>query len=95
MGALLGILGPLLPYIMFLIAGVIGYFSIKHKGAVEATAKIEKKQAAEKAAVEKKVVVAVSKDTVIDKKASEQIEQIKKIEQEPPSTFSDGDVFKF
>jgi len=71
MPALLSLLGSALPYLLLVVGVIAGYFSIKHKGVVEERARQVEKQAEAKAAVEKAVVAAVSKDAAIDAHVAE------------------------
>lgn len=90
MSALLGLLGPLLPYLLMLLGGIAAYFAVKQKGKVEERAK----QEAAKQEVVAQVNEAVSGDTVVDAKVEAKREEIKKSTAALPSD-GDGSVFKF
>jgi hypothetical protein len=93
MGALLGILGPLLPYLL-LGLGVLGaYFGIKSKGKSEAKAEFQKQQQVAQQKVQAQVQVAVGKDQEIDKKVEAKLDEIKNAEVIPSP--SDPTKFKF
>jgi hypothetical protein len=93
MGALLGILSPLIPYLL-LGLGIIGaYFGIKSKGKSEAKAEFQKQQQVAQQKVQAQVQVAVGKDAEVDKKVEEQLNEIKQSEVIPSP--SDPTKFKF
>lgn len=77
MPALLGILAPLLPYILMAVGVVGAYFGIKAKGKSEAKAQFQKQQEAVQQKVQAEVQVAVGKDQVVDQKTAAKVEEIK------------------
>lgn len=93
--SLLGpLLGPLLAGLATLIAVVAVYFGIKRKGVTEERERQEVAKVKEVAKVQEKVREAISKDSLIDKKVANEIEQIKKeVGNQPTST--NPDIFRF
>jgi hypothetical protein len=93
--SLLGpLLGPLLAGLAALIAVVAVYFGIKRKGVTEERERQEVAKVKEVAKVQEKVREAISKDSLIDKKVANEIEQIKKeVGNQPTST--NPDIFRF
>jgi len=96
--AILSLLGPLLGPILAVIAALAAlaafYFGIKHKGVVQEREKQQAAKAKEVAKVQAKVQEATSKDTEIDKKVANEIEQIKEKAGNQP-TPDKPDIFRF
>jgi len=93
MPAIMGIIGPLLPYLMLGLGAIAAYIGIKHKGKVEAQAQFQKQQEVVAQKVQQDVAVAVGKDQQIDQKVEAKIEDIKKADAIPQP--SSPTKFKF
>jgi len=91
--AILGILGPLIPYIMGAIGIVVAYFTVKQRGVVQERQRQEVVQQKAQAAVVKKVEAAKAQDAVIDAKVEAKIEDLTKAE-EPVAPSAPG-KFRF
>lgn len=76
--AILGIIGPLLPYILGFVGVVIAYFGIKQKGVVQERQRQEAVQQKAQTEVMKKVEAAKAQDVVIDAKVEAKIADIEK-----------------
>jgi len=93
--SLLGpLMGPLLAGFAALIAILALYFGVKRKGVTEERERQEAAKAKEVAKMQEKVQEAISQDSLIDQKVTN---EIKKIEQdvEKSSTSSRPDKFRF
>lgn len=95
MPAILGLLSPILPYILLGIGVLAAYFGIKSKGKSEAKVEFQKQQLEVQKKVEQKVSVAVGKDSAVDAKVEAKIDEIKKQDQVPVAPPVDGGDFKF
>ena len=84
--AILGILGPLLPYIMGAIGIVVAYFTVKQRGVAQERQRQEVVQQKAQAAVVKKVEAAKAQDAVIDAKVEAKIEDITKAAEQDTSS---------
>jgi uncharacterized protein HemX len=96
--AILSLLGPLLGPILAVIAALAAfaafYFGIKRKGVLQEREKQEAQRIQEVAKVQAKVQEATSKDTEIDTKVANEIEQIKTDVGKQP-TSDKPDIFRF
>lgn len=92
---ILGLLGPILPYIVGAVAVVGGYFFIKSKGASEERQKNEIAVAKEREKLQGKVDSARSKDEEVDVKVNEKVSSLKKKPKEEKTDWKAGDQFRF
>lgn len=92
--AILSIVGPMIPYILGILAVVGLYLGIKQKGVQQERVKQQEAQAKAVQQVQQKVQVAVAKDVDIDKQVQDDIKVREKATSEIPVA-SAPDKFKF
>ena len=94
--AILSIIGPMIPYILGILAVIGIYLGVKQKGVQQERQRQQVIQQKAQAQVQKKIEVAQSKDIEIDNKATEaKDEVVKNVEKPSTGDLPPGSQFKF